>query len=262
MHLTEERLDEYVRKGLSPVELTVVENHLSQCSECKVRVDFLAKIVESLQSLKTTPAPCPSEETLYDYVAGHIQGAEREELEEHIRHCQTCKSILPTPEELSEFEHYLSHVSTEKTASNNHITAIERLFATLRLHWYQVGFGAAAAAVALFFVFRQPPQEQPEMHERTDSMTAGVELISPDEGASLSDFTFRWRAFDDATSYTLVVWEDEDPTVSERQTTRETHFPSTQVTLLKPGKKYIWQVQANIGERMIGESETRTVTIK
>lgn len=267
MHLTGEQLDKYVMGELSGGELRRVQDHLGTCRECSVRASFLEQFRAELQASRfaqgVVEGEHPEEKKILDYVAGVLRADEREALELHFRRCHACAALLPTESEIREFETYLkehARVDDQHPAGASLYEALARLLAS---RWTRVAAGFAVAGVAAFILLRPPASHKEEpMHERIGGSTDIVHLIAPDHASVRLPFIFRWLPYEDATNYRLLVTKSDDPTIVYSFKTDTTFVPSDSLPYLEGGTRYEWRVQAYIGSRMIGESESQPLFIE
>jgi predicted anti-sigma-YlaC factor YlaD len=265
MHVTGEQLDKYVHDELTGTELRRVHGHLDTCAECSKRAAFLKRFRDTMIASRfasgAVAAGHPEEKKIFDYVAGVLRADERKALDEHISQCSECKLLLPTENELREFEEYLAAHSTVKPR----LVAAESWYAPilelLSMRWMQVALGVVAIA-ALSVVLLRGPSEKTQLHERTDGDAEHVRLLLPAEGEVSLPTEFRWQQFDDATSYRLIFTESENPSVSFDVKAETTQVSSEHIPQLLRGKSYDWRVEASIGTRVLGESVSRRIVIK
>jgi len=265
MHVTGEQLDKYVHDELTGTELRRVHGHLDTCAECSKRAAFLKRFRDTMIASRfasgAVAAGHPEEKKIFDYVAGVLRADERKALDEHISQCSECKLLLPTENELREFEEYLAAHSTVKPR----LVAAESWYAPilelLSMRWMQVALGVVAVA-ALSILLLRVPSEKPQLHERADLDVEHIQVLDPAEGEVRLPVEFRWKQFDDATSYRLIFAESDDPSVSFVVKVETTQVSSEQLPQLLPGRSYDWRVEALIGERVLGESASRRIVIK
>ncbi len=267
MHLTGEQLDKYVMGELSGMELSHVTDHLSTCRECSEQAVFLEQFREKLQASRfiqgVVEGEHPAEKKILDYVAGVLRADEREALDLHFRQCHACAALLPASSEIREFETYLkehARVDDQHPVGASLYGALARVLAS---RWTRVAAGFAIAGVVAFILLRPPASHREEpMHERIEGSTDIVHLIAPDHASARLPFIFRWLPYEDATSYHLLVTKSDDPTIAYSFKTDTTFVPSDSLPYLEGGTRYEWRVQAYIGSRMIGESESQPLFIE
>lgn len=91
-HLTEKQLADYRGRHLSSAELLQIDDHLSQCSECRDRVASEGELRAALQT--ALPPEHLSYEQLEAYIDGKASAAQTEAVRDHAAACRICSDEL------------------------------------------------------------------------------------------------------------------------------------------------------------------------
>src|SRR5512146_3254577 len=95
-HLTDEQFARYRNRTLPPAELLAVDEHLSECPECRGRAYAEHNASNSIRALRTEL----SEHLDYAGVARCSEGSATPEQRAHLAECETCRAEV---QDLSRF---------------------------------------------------------------------------------------------------------------------------------------------------------------
>ena len=114
MHLTEKQLSEYINCKLSPVELLLIDDHLTNCADCCKKlssvlqanmggygaVNFLAGELTATEEDSHL-----SFRQIAAYLDAQLDAPARQAITEHVELCHTCQTEI---EDLRAFQQTLS----------------------------------------------------------------------------------------------------------------------------------------------------------
>jgi hypothetical protein len=100
-HLTPERMLDYARRALDPIDLLAADDHLIVCADCRSRIvdeEGLRATVTSLEREIRAALPSGPEHLPYDQVESlaedRLRGAAREIAETHAETCASCRAEI------------------------------------------------------------------------------------------------------------------------------------------------------------------------
>ncbi len=97
-HLSEQDLEQYLRRALSPDELLASDDHLAQCGFCSGRLQERDEARGALVSATTAfqEALAKPEHLRYEQLAAYVDGelnpADRQRIEAHLQACSQCET--------------------------------------------------------------------------------------------------------------------------------------------------------------------------
>ncbi len=244
-----------------------IERHVNRCEECKVFVGLLqsakerrrekalAELSQAVESGEIViperyddGKECPDEETIVDYAGDSLSAMIREKVDEHIRMCRYCDIAIQDAR-----KHLPDDMPSKRSDRTNltwTTTAREFLGATPAR---KIVSGAALAGIAILVGLWVLPdsilKERSSSDERGSESKNVIEIVG----------TFHWKSFKNATSYKVVFEETRDLDFFQSVETRDTMLTDIETAFLQEGRTYTWYVQAFIGSRNLGESESQTL---
>lgn len=167
----------------------------------------------------------PSSESLAAYLDRRVSDAERQELEQHLAGCDSCRAEVA--------------VATRVLSARARPGRIAR------------AAGLIALAAAVLLVVRTPVDRPATMTQsdsvtfRSDGAAARIEVISPSLGSIIagSAITFRWRGAGDDRLYRVSLIDAAGDSVWAGAT-GDTSLPLPTTTSLAQGASYVWYVDA------------------
>lgn len=199
-HLSEEQIAHYRGRRLAPEELLSVDDHISQCADCRHRIASAADLQTALQNKLAVDAAYLrpktehlSYEQMEAYVDGKISKADQASLRVHLQYCKTCS------EELRD----LNTFKAELTSSNEF--GRQASWARFAVRWFRVprvAFALGACAIIAVAISvgiwrkgspnRGPSPETANTHpagngQLANPSLAGIEELAPDEQASIAE---------------------------------------------------------------------------
>lgn len=199
-HLSEKQIAHYKGRRLAPEELLSVDDHISQCADCRHRIASPADLQTVLQNKLAADAAYLrpktehlSYEQMEAYVDGKISKADLASLRVHLQFCKTCS------EELRD----LNTFKAELTSSNE--LGIQASWARFVARWFRVprvAFALGACAIVALAISvetwrkgspnRGPSTETANIHpagngQLANSSVAGIKELAPDEQAAIAE---------------------------------------------------------------------------
>jgi hypothetical protein len=115
-HLSKEQIEHYLERQIAPADLPEIDDHISQCADCRDRVSSAGDLRAALRRERvqrlgsTSPEPLGRKEHLsYEqfeaYVEGRSSRSERELVRKHAESCRICADEL---RDLDDFKTELS----------------------------------------------------------------------------------------------------------------------------------------------------------
>jgi predicted anti-sigma-YlaC factor YlaD len=151
-HLSDQNIDDYSRRTMSPAELIIADDHLAICDACYRRVgdpDRLEdKAVILPRDLTTTSenATHLRYEQLASYLDDELDEVEREICDVHLQVCQACSEEL---RDLGAFKAAMVQPVNEQPASLPSPSVLQVSFWRRPFQWSPLQFAGAAAICAL-----------------------------------------------------------------------------------------------------------------
>lgn len=200
-HLSEEQIAHYKGRRLAPEELLSVDDHISQCADCRHRIASPADLQTALQNKLAVDAAYLrpktehlSYEQMEAYVDGKISKADQASLRVHLQFCKTCS------EELRDLKTF----KAELTPSNE--LGIQASWARFVARWFRVprvAFALGACAIVVLVISvgiwrtrtgspnRGPSPETANIHPAGNGQfakpsLAGIKDLAPDEQAAIA----------------------------------------------------------------------------
>lgn len=199
-HLSEEQIAHYKGRRLAPEELLSVDDHISECADCRQRIGSRADLQTAFDDKLAvgTAYPHPNMEHLsYEqieaYVDGTISKADQASLRVHLQFCKTCS------EELRDLDTF----KAELTSSDD--LATPESWARLVARWFRVprvAFTLGACAIVALAISvgvwrmgspnRGPSTETANTHpaghgQVANPPLAGIKDLAPDEQAAIAE---------------------------------------------------------------------------
>lgn len=202
-----ELLDAYLDDELSADEQSRVELHVQSCRDCKNTLEETAALLQNLKSMpkkksarqldfgfldnSVSPA-CNLESSSIDaYFDNELSDSERLAVQKHLDTCPDCTARLADinslvfelkalpklslKADLIEKLDFTRQAETVSTEAANYKKGSQRH----RTVWFGIG-GAAAAAVAMFFMVQKGPQETPLV----ENFSVGKEIVKASKPAN------------------------------------------------------------------------------
>ena len=198
-HLSEEQIAHYRGRRLAPEELLSVDDHISQCADCRHRIASAADLQTALQNKLAVDAAYLrpktehlSYEQMEAYVDGKISKADQASLRVHLQSCKTCS------EELRD----LNTFKAELMPSNK--LGSQASWASFAARWFRVprvafalgACGIVALAISVG-IWRKgspgrPSPETANIHPAGSGQLAnpslgGINELAPDEQAAIAE---------------------------------------------------------------------------
>lgn len=199
-HLSEEQIAHYKGRRLAPEELLSVDDHISQCADCRHRIASPADLQTALQNklaVGTAYLRTKTEHLSYEqmeaYVDGKISKADQASLRVHLEFCKTCS------EELRD----LNTFKAELTPSNE--LGGQAFWARFAARWFRVprvafalsACGIVALAISVGIWRKGSPNHGPSpqtanIHPAGNGQFAkpsltGINELAPDEQAAIAE---------------------------------------------------------------------------
>src|SRR5947209_4493610 len=95
-HLSEQQIDLYRRRNLSPSELLWVDDHIAKCEACRSRIVEEGRLEAAIRAWKADLEAVEKEvdhctyEQIAAYVDGKLDDADLETMESHLALCLQC----------------------------------------------------------------------------------------------------------------------------------------------------------------------------
>ncbi len=170
-HLSDQGINDYRQRTLSPAELLTADDHLATCDVCYVRVGHSDDPEAMFVSVPETPtaATDESDHLSYDQLASYVDG-EQDEVEREICdvHLQICKQCSAELSDLKVFKSTMSDSeSTVKRAPSTYLSQRFVEFWRRPKHWTPLQMARAAVlpvlvigvASFIWMIFRSRPTE-------------------------------------------------------------------------------------------------------
>jgi hypothetical protein len=192
---------------------------------------------------------CPSDEALILFFRRETGRAEIEALADHVRLCPRCRVRfealrLVEAEVLSRREEFLGLAGKSLGEIRG---AAKNTFPRGLRHWAPKAAAALltiAAAGAAFLLILKPAAQDGTLRSPA---SARLRLISPAGRLAQAPTVFRWSEIPEANYYLYELTEDTLETIVASTTTFGPSFTLTPEmrARLKPGRTYIWSVEAH-----------------
>jgi len=239
-----------------------LEKHLLGCNTCRFYIDAVRtarnqrrlRAAENISELGKAGKikqvsryrdgnECPDEEVLAYYVDRILPSNKVDVVERHILACNYCSELVRGIKSHQGWRPFYTRFTST--------------------HWRNISV-AVIGVMIIFVAIIQLTKTVPISRERSriaPSQSGTVELVAPGEQVDNLSFNFEWRAFENATRYVVVIWDEENPIERPRIETSELRLLASRIPMLRRGKTYFWQVQAYIGIEQKGQSETKKLVI-
>jgi hypothetical protein len=151
-HISEEALNKYREKSLSPAEVLSVCDHLESCLICRERLAGMHQLDHLFTSLGAQLNDATQSQTLHllpeeiaDYVDGKLDDADREIADSHLMFCHPCQVDV---QDLRAFKTSLNPVSTKDYRPEKRL----HFWQTVNLLWRKSAWGMALQTATLAIV--------------------------------------------------------------------------------------------------------------
>jgi hypothetical protein len=151
-HLSDQEINDYSSRAMSPAELIVADDHLAICDACSLRVSGAGRLEDKTVILSrdsTTNREAAIHlgyEQLAAYLDNELDEVEREISDVHLQVCQACSEELG---DLRAFKAELQFSVNEQQAQAPSTPALQVPFWRRPLKWSPLQFAAAATICAL-----------------------------------------------------------------------------------------------------------------
>jgi hypothetical protein len=271
-HLTDATLRDFIAHRLPDGGLSAVDDHLSECGECRARAARLGVAGARLLELGTdllAPESHLSDDEIQRYAGGTLPRSERAALDGHLATCAICAG------EIEDLKRWASARSGFRAPM--YVAAAAAVVLVLLggfLLWRLLpdrplvveatlpGLDSLPADVqarvkaALSSGVAEPPESLTALIDPPEVLMGDVpparfRLIEPLRTATLSDRPlFQWEALPGAEGYTIAVLDAELRPVAGQESVTDSRW--TPPVPLPRDRAYVWQVTAHRG----GESVT------
>ena len=173
-HLSEKQFEDYSRQQLQASELLTVTDHLSECDECRRRIEsgmntdaaFFALRAEIFREA-AEPAPHLTTEQIAEYVDKNLSGEELQVCNDHLAACDRCALAV---EDVRNFRNEIApsldrQYDPRPTSAPTESRTQTTLFPLFRLSPIPAFGGAALAVILLaiigWYMFRKQSEQHP-----------------------------------------------------------------------------------------------------
>jgi hypothetical protein len=262
-HLNDATLRQFIAHELPADSVLAVDDHLSECGDCRERLARLGAANARVAVLETGLLGLDahlSEEDVQRYAKGDLSSPERADLDRHLGGCPSCAG------EVSDLESFIRARSLPPrryylAAAAAVVLAILGAFAAGR--WFSEPSVPGLASLPENIRGRVDAALRAGVAEPPDSLTgppevlmgaaetAAFRLLQPLGTVTVSDRPeFRWEPLAEAESYEVAVVEAERGSFEIQESVPSTSW--TPAAALPRDRTYLWQVTA----RRSGESIT------
>ncbi len=262
-HLSDGTLRDFMAHRLPDGGVSAVDDHLSECGECRARAARLGEAASRLLELRTdllAPEAHLSDDEIQRYAGAALPPSERAALEGHLVECAVCAGEVDDLKKWAAARPVF-RAPTYLAAVAAVVLVLLGAFLILRWSsdrpWIEAtlpGLDSLPADVqarvraALSAGVAEPPESLKALFDRPevlmgDAPPAPFPLIEPLQTATLSDRPlFRWGSLPGAEGYALAVLDEELRVVAEASVTDSRWTPPVP---LPRDRGYVWQVTAH-----------------
>jgi hypothetical protein len=155
-HISEEALQKYKGRSLSPAEVLQVGDHLESCSQCREKLVGLHQLdnlfntfVSELQTTTYEPTPHLLPEEVIAYVDSQLDDTDRETADSHLMYCSPCTADI---QDLRVFKASLQRPTTKPEAPEKKSDLWHRVLHFWRQSTWGLAIQATALATLVFFL--------------------------------------------------------------------------------------------------------------
>lgn len=152
-HLTDEQIESYRKRKMSPSDLLVADEHFLSCQSCRKRLNESGELQAAFKNVKRnlqTAPPASPEHLEYQLLAAYVDNRadelDKEIVESHIELCADCANEL---KELQEFAAMLRASSVKEEVAVEKVSPWRRLLSLVGISGMTLETGGASAAFRL-----------------------------------------------------------------------------------------------------------------
>lgn len=192
---------------------------------------------------------CQYTDMIDDYLLNRLEGAAKEQFEEHYFNCSSCFQTMEERDALvSTIKARGAWIFKEEPAAERRdwVPAWKRALASFTpRQWATVGLAAAIVLFAVFGILPRFQGQTPQFVLSDNEVVRGesLTLISPVIDVGSVPGYFEWRKLGEDVEYKIFVYNS---SLLWTQATRDTRIavPDQVKQQMVAGKKYSWQVKA------------------
>jgi hypothetical protein len=271
VHLSDSELRDFCAGALAVEALLRVDDHLSECRQCRTRAAALEHGSQSIDQLRRQldiSTPHLSDDELQLFVRGQLTGGSKATAERHLDKCPICAANV------EDLRGWAASSSSARLTWLAMAAAVLVAIVLPTIVWQMRG-GRQETALSLAGLESLPQEDQapvraalraggaaipPLLTELTGGreslmgaarpISDSFELLAPVSTAVVDDRPlFEWQALDGANDYAVAVFNEGATLVTRSDVISATRW--TPVDPLPRNRTYVWQVTAHRGRDTI-----------